>query len=309
MLDSKIKRSNKYLTNLFFSVHTVNYGQCFFPSFYGPKTPILNSIHVPYSKRLDWPAVLTKGKHPYKSCYAKWRSISYDVKKYLVKPLPMAASLQRGFLSWSVRKKSVPSSVKPGTKAGCGGVKYSLTACWWRKASKKKILSFIHSLEEEKRNSKWALSLIFSVSSAQTLLSVNCSCVFTGRKRRGVRPSHFERSSSSVARNILKGLEQLKLVEKDNSGWVNLTFDRVLKLYLQGTKKFNFPACQNFLKKKIPQTFTCPSRKLRVKSSSTGLLDSNFFVPWFVLTLPKAWHNSVVSVVFNWMGTHKKYSF
>ena len=43
-------------------------------------------------------------------------------------------------------------------------------------------------------------------------------CVIAGRKRRGVRPSHFERSSSSVARNILKGLEQLKLVEKDNSG-------------------------------------------------------------------------------------------
>ena len=41
---------------------------------------------------------------------------------------------------------------------------------------------------------------------------------YAGRKRRGVRPSHFERGSSSIARNILKGLEQLKMVEKDNTG-------------------------------------------------------------------------------------------
>lgn len=43
-------------------------------------------------------------------------------------------------------------------------------------------------------------------------------CCWTGRKRRGSRPSHFERSSSSVARSVLKGLEQLKLIEKDSSG-------------------------------------------------------------------------------------------
>ena len=38
----------------------------------------------------------------------------------------------------------------------------------------------------------------------------------------------------------------------------------------QGTKKFNFSARPNFSKKKIPQTFTCPSGKLRVKSTSQG---------------------------------------
>lgn len=58
------------------------------------------------------------------------------------------------------------------------------------------------------------LPLTFTV----ILFISDCFCVCAGRKRRGVRPSHFERSSSSVARNIMKGLEQLKLIEKDNSG-------------------------------------------------------------------------------------------
>lgn len=39
-----------------------------------------------------------------------------------------------------------------------------------------------------------------------------------GRKRRGSKPSHFVRSSPSVARSILKNLELLKLVEKDKNG-------------------------------------------------------------------------------------------
>jgi small subunit ribosomal protein S19e len=41
-----------------------------------------------------------------------------------------------------------------------------------------------------------------------------------GRKRNGVRPSHYCRSSGSVARKALQALENLKLIEKvpDNRG-------------------------------------------------------------------------------------------
>lgn len=41
-----------------------------------------------------------------------------------------------------------------------------------------------------------------------------------GRKRNGVRRSHFCRSSGSVARKTLQALENLKLIEKvpDNGG-------------------------------------------------------------------------------------------
>ncbi|XP_027045131.1 small ribosomal subunit protein eS19 [Pocillopora verrucosa] len=60
--------------------------------------------------------------------------------------------------------------------------------------------------------------------------------VYGGRKRRGVRPSHFERGSSSIARNILKGLEQLKMVEKDNTGGRAITS--------QGQRDLDRIACQ-----------------------------------------------------------------
>jgi len=39
--------------------------------------------------------------------------------------------------------------------------------------------------------------------------------IFGGRKRRGVRPSHFCRSSSNIARKVLQSLEQVKIVVKD----------------------------------------------------------------------------------------------
>ncbi|CAM1302409.1 RPS19 (predicted) [Pycnogonum litorale] len=42
--------------------------------------------------------------------------------------------------------------------------------------------------------------------------------IYGGRYRRGTRPSHFRRSSYSIARKALQSLEQLKLVEKDASG-------------------------------------------------------------------------------------------
>ncbi|KAF4520069.1 hypothetical protein B566_EDAN007926 [Ephemera danica] len=47
--------------------------------------------------------------------------------------------------------------------------------------------------------------------------------IFGGRQRRGVRPSHFCRSSGSVARKALQSLEQLKLAEKTNDGGRRLT--------------------------------------------------------------------------------------
>ncbi|XP_003737245.1 40S ribosomal protein S19 [Galendromus occidentalis] len=39
--------------------------------------------------------------------------------------------------------------------------------------------------------------------------------VYGGRYRRGVRPSHFCKGSSSVIRKSLRSLEQMKLVEKE----------------------------------------------------------------------------------------------
>ncbi|XP_062499517.1 small ribosomal subunit protein eS19-like [Corticium candelabrum] len=47
--------------------------------------------------------------------------------------------------------------------------------------------------------------------------------VYGGRKRNGTEPNHFQRGSSSVARNILKGLEGMKLVEKDANGGRRIT--------------------------------------------------------------------------------------
>lgn len=38
--------------------------------------------------------------------------------------------------------------------------------------------------------------------------------IFIGRKRNGVRPSHFKRGSSNIIRKALQALEGLKLVEK-----------------------------------------------------------------------------------------------
>ncbi|KOB65697.1 Ribosomal protein S19a, partial [Operophtera brumata] len=42
--------------------------------------------------------------------------------------------------------------------------------------------------------------------------------IFGGRKRNGVTPSHFCRSSGSIARKALQALEALKLVEKVADG-------------------------------------------------------------------------------------------
>ena len=50
----------------------------------------------------------------------------------------------------------------------------------------------------------------------------------------------------------------------------------VLLLIIQGAKKFNFPACPNFLKRNFPRNLG----KWRVISTSPGLLDINFFVRW-----------------------------
>merc|ERR1719481_1151795 len=41
--------------------------------------------------------------------------------------------------------------------------------------------------------------------------------IYGGRKRNGTAPSHFCRSSASVARKVLQSLEGLKLVEKDGT--------------------------------------------------------------------------------------------
>jgi len=42
--------------------------------------------------------------------------------------------------------------------------------------------------------------------------------VYGGRKRNGVRPSHFCRGSSNIARKALQALEAVKLVEKVERG-------------------------------------------------------------------------------------------
>ncbi|KAK9504869.1 hypothetical protein O3M35_009044 [Rhynocoris fuscipes] len=42
--------------------------------------------------------------------------------------------------------------------------------------------------------------------------------IFGGRKRNGVCPSHYCRSSGSVARKALQSLEQLKLIEANPDG-------------------------------------------------------------------------------------------
>ncbi|XP_064651066.1 small ribosomal subunit protein eS19-like [Lineus longissimus] len=47
--------------------------------------------------------------------------------------------------------------------------------------------------------------------------------IYGGRRNNGTAPSHFCRSSPSIARNVLKSLENLKLVEKDANGGRRLT--------------------------------------------------------------------------------------
>lgn len=42
--------------------------------------------------------------------------------------------------------------------------------------------------------------------------------MYGGRKSNGVRPSHFAKSSGSIARHCLKQLEHLDIVEKDTKG-------------------------------------------------------------------------------------------
>lgn len=55
--------------------------------------------------------------------------------------------------------------------------------------------------------------------------------IYGGRRRRGVRPSHFCRGSTSVARKSLQSLESLKWVEKDsNQGGRRLTTQGVRDL-------------------------------------------------------------------------------
>jgi len=51
----------------------------------------------------------------------------------------------------------------------------------------------------------------------------NKCLLFVGRKRNGTAPSHFCKSSTSVARKVLQSLEGLKLVEKDPNGGRRLT--------------------------------------------------------------------------------------
>merc|ERR1711911_143142 len=47
--------------------------------------------------------------------------------------------------------------------------------------------------------------------------------VYGGRKNNGTAPSHFSRTSTSVARRILQSLETVKIVEKDANGGRKLT--------------------------------------------------------------------------------------
>ncbi|OTF73511.1 40S ribosomal protein S19-like protein, partial [Euroglyphus maynei] len=48
--------------------------------------------------------------------------------------------------------------------------------------------------------------------------------IYGGRNRRGVRPSHFSRGGSNIARKSLQALEAVNWVEKDaNSGGRRLT--------------------------------------------------------------------------------------
>jgi len=72
----------------------------------------------------------------------------------------------------------------------------------------------------------------------------NISVCITARKRNGVRPSHFCRSSSGIARKVLQSLEQMKLIEKvENNNGRRLTsqgrrdLDRIAAQVKQAKKK------------------------------------------------------------------------
>ncbi|XP_072049406.1 small ribosomal subunit protein eS19-like [Amphiura filiformis] len=47
--------------------------------------------------------------------------------------------------------------------------------------------------------------------------------IYGGRQRRGLRPPHYCRGSSSVARKVLQSLEHLKVIEKDGNCGRRLT--------------------------------------------------------------------------------------
>jgi small subunit ribosomal protein S19e len=49
--------------------------------------------------------------------------------------------------------------------------------------------------------------------------------IYGGRKSNGSRPSHFAKSSGSIARQCLKQLEALNIVEKDPKGGRRITSD------------------------------------------------------------------------------------
>jgi small subunit ribosomal protein S19e len=49
--------------------------------------------------------------------------------------------------------------------------------------------------------------------------------IYGGRKSNGSRPSHFAKSSGSIARQCLKQLESLNIVEKDPKGGRRITSD------------------------------------------------------------------------------------
>ena len=47
--------------------------------------------------------------------------------------------------------------------------------------------------------------------------------IYGGRRRRGTKPSHFNRSSTSVARKVLQALEGLNIIEKEGNCGRRLT--------------------------------------------------------------------------------------
>ncbi|KAJ7240363.1 hypothetical protein O6H91_20G063800 [Diphasiastrum complanatum] len=47
--------------------------------------------------------------------------------------------------------------------------------------------------------------------------------VYGGRKSNGSRPSHFAKSSGSIARDVLKQLEKIEIIEKDPRGGRRIT--------------------------------------------------------------------------------------
>lgn len=67
------------------------------------------------------------------------------------------------------------------------------------------------------------------------ILLIFGSLFISGRKKNGVRPSHFCRGSGGVARRALQALEQLKLVEKTEGG---------RKLTVQGRRDLDRIAAQ-----------------------------------------------------------------